>query len=95
MAYKYFMDSVYMDLKDLNHNTSDGLHMANMGGTLISVLSGFGGVRIKEDGLHIDPYVPKQLGRIRFKLTWRKTVLEIFISEEEVDIKKYGDRLQK
>ncbi|MDD2396377.1 MAG: beta-phosphoglucomutase [Tissierellia bacterium] len=88
MAYKYFMDSVYMDLKDLNHNTSDGLHMANIGGTLISVLSGFGGVRIKEDGLHIDPYVPKQLGRIRFKLTWRKTVLEIFISEEEVDIKK-------
>ena len=88
LAYKYFMDSVYMDLKDLNHNTSDGLHMANMGGTLISVLSGFGGVRIKEDGLHIAPYVPKQFGRIRFKFTWRKTVLEILIDGEEVDIKK-------
>ncbi|NLK64361.1 MAG: beta-phosphoglucomutase [Tissierellia bacterium] len=88
LAYKHFMDSVYMDIKDLSHNTSDGLHMANMGGTLISVLSGFGGVRIKEEDLHINPYVPKQLGRIRFKFSWRKTVLEVFIDGEKVDIKK-------
>ncbi|MDR7870374.1 MAG: beta-phosphoglucomutase [Tissierellaceae bacterium] len=88
LAYKYFMDTVYMDLKDLNQNTSVGLHMANMGGSLLSVLSGFGGIRIKEDGLHIDPFIPKKLGRIKFRFIWRKTVLEIFLDGEKVDIRK-------
>lgn len=88
LAYDYFMDSVYMDIKDLNHNTSHGLHMANIGGTLISVLRGFGGLRIEEKGLYIDPYVPERLGKIRFRFTWRKALLEIYIHGEEVDIKK-------
>ncbi len=47
-AYDYFMDSVYMDLKDLNKNTSDGLHMANLGGSLLSVLSGFLELELKK-----------------------------------------------
>lgn len=88
LAYNYFMDSVYMDLKDLNQNTANGLHMANMGGSLTSVLRGFGGIRIEEDGLYIDPYIPEKLGRVRFRFTWRKSLLEIFINGEDVDIRK-------
>lgn len=87
-AYDYFMDSVYMDLKDLNKNTSDGLHMANLGGSLLSVLSGFFGIRIKEDGLYLDPYVPERLGRIRIRFTWKKTTLELFVHGGNVDIKR-------
>jgi alpha,alpha-trehalose phosphorylase len=87
-AYKYFMDTVYMDIKDLNKNTNVGLHMANMGGSLLNVISGFGGVRITEDGLHINPFVPKKLGRIRFRFTWRNAILELTINGQDVDIKK-------
>lgn len=88
LAYKMFMDSVYMDIKNLNHNTSDGLHMANIGGTLISVLGGFGGLRLEEDGLHINPFLPKELGRLRFRFTWRKTILEFLLHGEDIKIKK-------
>ena len=88
LAYDFFMDSVYMDLKDLHHNTKDGLHMANIGGSLLSILGGFGGLKIKEDGLHVNPYVPKKLGRLKFRFTWQKTVLEILIEGEKIDIKK-------
>lgn len=87
LAYDYFMDSVYMDLKDLNHNTSDGLHMANIGGSLISVLSGFGGLRINENGLEINPHLPKQLGRLRFRFTWQESVLEVFIDGDKLNVK--------
>lgn len=88
LAYKNFMDSVYMDLKDLQQNTSDGLHMANIGGSLISVLEGFGGLRIEEDGLHIDPYVPEKLGRIKFRFTWINTLVELLIHGEEIEVEK-------
>ena len=88
LAYDYFMDAVYMDLKDLHHNTRDGLHMANIGGSLLSVLKGFGGIDIKEDGLHIDPYLPKRLGRLSFKFTWKESILEVLLQGEDVHVNK-------
>jgi alpha,alpha-trehalose phosphorylase len=88
LAYKHFMDSVNLDLKDLNRNTADGLHMANIGGSILSVLAGFGGLSLDEEGLHIDPYVHERLGRIKIRFTWRSSVLEVLISEDMTDIKK-------
>lgn len=88
LAYKYFIESVHIDIKDRNNNTANGLHMANIGGTLLSVLSGFGGIRVNEFGLHIDPFVPRQLGRIRYRFTWYDSVLEILLAGQDVDIKR-------
>ena len=88
LSYKYFMDSIYMDLKDLHKNTTDGLHMANIGGSILSILKGFGGIRIEEDGLHIDPYIPKKLGRLKFRFTWGKTLLEVILNGDKVHVEK-------
>ena len=88
LSYDLFIDSLYMDLKDLNQNTTDGLHMANIGGSLISVLQGFGGIRFEEDGLHINPYLPKKLGRLKFRFTFRDTVIEVFIDGEDIRLDK-------
>src|SRR5699024_5464433 len=88
LAYKLFMDTVYMDLKNLNHNTPDGLHMANIGGSILSVIKGFAGLRIKEDGLYLNPNVPKELGRIRFRFTWRDSLLEVVMEEDNIEVRK-------
>ncbi|HZK10279.1 MAG TPA: beta-phosphoglucomutase, partial [Clostridia bacterium] len=87
-AYDYFMDSVYLDIEDLQENTRDGLHMANIGGSLLSVLRGFGGLTIEEEGLYINPFLPKKLGRLSFRFTWREALLEVLLEGEEVDIRK-------
>lgn len=88
LALENFMDSVYMDLKDLHENTRDGLHMANIGGSILSVLKGFGGISIEEDGLHIDPKLPKKLGRVKFRFSWRGTLLEVFLHGQDIQIQK-------
>ena len=88
LAYKYFIEGAYIDLKDRSKNTANGLHMANIGGTLLAVLSGFGGININEFGLHIDPFVPGQFGRIRFRFTWYDSVLEVFLADNDIDIKR-------
>lgn len=87
-SYDYFMDSVYLDVRDLHGNTRDGLHMANIGGSLLSVLKGFGGLEIKEDGLHMNPFLPQKLGRIKFRFTWKKTLLEVLLDDRDIDIRK-------
>ncbi|MDY0234611.1 MAG: beta-phosphoglucomutase [Gudongella sp.] len=87
-ALDFFMDSIYLDLKNLNQNTQDGLHMANIGGSLLFVLKGFAGIRFEENKLILNPFVPKELGRLRIRFTYKKALLEILIEGEKIDIKK-------
>ena len=40
LAYDYFGEAALMDLGDLEHNTSDGLHMASLAGSWIAAVAG-------------------------------------------------------
>ena len=59
-AYDYFMSSARLDLDDMHRNTKDGLHMANMAGTVNGIIRGFGGMRIREGELCFAPVCPPQ-----------------------------------
>ncbi len=85
-AYKYFGDSAKLDLFNLHHNTKDGIHTANMGGNYMAVVYGFGGLRIKEDGLHLAPVIPSQWNAYRFKLNYlgRRLLVEVGRKDNEV-----------
>ncbi len=78
-AYKYFGDSAKLDLFNLHHNTKDGIHTANMGGNYMAVVYGFGGLRIKEDGLHLAPVIPRQWSAYSFKLNYRGSRLMVSV----------------
>lgn len=82
-AYKYFGDSAKLDLFNLHHNTKDGIHTANMGGNYMAVVYGFGGLRIKEDGLHLAPVIPRQWSAYSFKLNYRGSRLMVSVARTE------------
>ncbi len=79
-AYKYFGDSAKLDLFNLHHNSKDGIHTANMGGNYMAVVYGFGGLRIKEDGLHLAPVIPVQWDGYSFKLSYRGSRLLVKVT---------------
>lgn len=58
-AYHYFMDTVLMDFKDGQGNTADGIHAANMGGSWLSLVYGFAGLKMTEGKLSFEPKIPK------------------------------------
>jgi trehalose/maltose hydrolase-like predicted phosphorylase len=70
-AYAYFQRAAYLDLDDLAGNTRGGLHTANMGGVWMALVLGFAGLRIDEDEPAIEPVLPPQWKRLRFKITHR------------------------
>jgi len=70
-AYDYFMETARMDLDDIHGNSRDGVHIAAMAGSWISVVYGFGGMRETEKGLSFHPVVPKGWNRLRFSLMYR------------------------
>ena len=67
-AYRYFSRTARMDLDDVNRNVSDGVHMAAMAGTWISLIYGFAGMRDREKKLSFDPRLPSRWKSLAFNL---------------------------
>ena len=82
-AYTYFGDSAKLDLFNTHKNTKDGIHTANMGGNYMAIIYGFAGLRIKEDGLHFAPSIPKQWKEYRFKINYEDSQIFVEINSEE------------
>lgn len=80
-AYNYFLESIDLDLKDTHRNTKDGLHMANMAGTVLSVLKGFAGLRMDVSGLSFKPRKPKGWERFSFVVRVKDSVIKVIIED--------------
>ena len=70
-AYKYFIQAAGIDLKDKMGNTANGIHAATAGGLLQAAIYGFAGIKITEEGLIINPKLPKHWESMKFNL-WYK-----------------------
>lgn len=81
-AFEYFGESLMLDLKDTHKNTKDGLHMANMAGSILSVTAGFAGLRIDEDYLQFRPQKPASWEEFSFKLHYQDRLIKVTVGEE-------------
>lgn len=69
LAYQLFLQSCRIDLGENPHSSDEGIHAAALGGIWQCVVYGFGGVRICEDCLRIEPKLPKAWDRLAFEFT--------------------------
>ncbi|RKY71611.1 MAG: hypothetical protein DRQ24_07035, partial [Candidatus Latescibacterota bacterium] len=55
-----------------------------IGGFLQNFLYGFGGIRLREDGLKVQPLLPEQVRRITFKrIFWGGKAYQLSIEKKE------------
>ena len=59
LAYDYLGEAALMDLRDLEHNTRDGVHIASLAGTWVALVSGFGGLRDADGTFSFAPRLPR------------------------------------
>ncbi len=81
-AYDYFIKTARLDLDNEHKNTKDGIHTANMGGTYMSIVFGFAGLRIKEEGLFLNPHLPKQWKGYSFCLNYKNSLIYVSVSDK-------------
>lgn len=80
-AYGYFMKTLRLDLDNLNHNTKDGLHIANAGGAYMTVVYGFGGLRVMEDKVVLRPCLPSAWNSYSFTFLLKGVKVKITVGE--------------
>jgi alpha,alpha-trehalose phosphorylase len=101
-AYDYFIDTLRTDLDDTHGNTKDGLHTANLGGSWLSMVMGFAGMRLNEDGLHFRCLQPGKWGRTCFRIRYLGRLIKVrmehgkaeFTLEEGEPVRIYVDNVQ-
>lgn len=91
LAYKFYLRTARLDLDDYNHDTDDGLHITSMAGTWMSVVEGFGGVRVQNGALQLAPALPKQWTSYSFKICFRGALLKVAVLKDEVVISNESD----
>ncbi|CAJ1510300.1 glycoside hydrolase family 65 protein [[Mycobacterium] burgundiense] len=82
LAHAYATEAALIDLRDLHHNTGDGLHMASLAGAWTALVDGFGGLRDDEDILTFKPALPQRISRLAFRLRWRGFRLKVDITAD-------------
>ena len=76
-AYEFYLRTSRLDLDDYNNDTEDGLHITSMAGTWLSVVEGFGGMRVKNNQLSLLPVLPKNWQSYSFKIGFRKAIITV------------------
>ncbi|HKG49751.1 MAG TPA: glycoside hydrolase family 65 protein [Actinomycetales bacterium] len=80
LAHHFAYEAALIDLRDLHHNTRDGLHIASLAGAWIALVQGFGGLRDDEGVLAFDPQLPDGIDGLTFRLRWRGARLTVAVN---------------
>ncbi|WP_438353971.1 glycoside hydrolase family 65 protein [Microbacterium sp. CJ88] len=91
LARDYFEESLFVDLADLHHNASDGVHVASAGGVWTALVSGFGGMRDHFGDLSFDPRLPVDWPELTFVLHWHGTRLDVSVTRDALTVRATGE----
>jgi len=82
-AYTFYLRTSRLDLDDYNHEVEEGLHITSMAGTWMSIVEGFGGMRIKNDMISFETRIPSQWKSYSFKVNFRNQVIKVNVTKNE------------
>jgi len=85
-AYELYLRTSRLDLDNYNNDTDDGLHITSMAGTWMSIVHGFGGMRIKNGQLHLAPFIPECWEEYSFRLTFRGRIIKISVDKTGITV---------
>lgn len=92
MAYTFYLRTSRLDLDDYNKEVEEGCHITSMAGTWMSIVEGFGGMRVRNDQLHFEPRIPQQWKGYSFKINFRNQVLKVSVQANETKFSLEGGK---
>jgi len=89
-AYEMYVRTARLDLDDYNNDTEDGLHITSMAGTWLAVVKGFGGLRVEDNRLVLNPYCPDHWTSLAFKIRFRGAQLQVTVTQSGVTVQNFA-----
>lgn len=80
-AFDFFGFATRMDLDNYNRNTCDGLHLTSIAAAWVTIVYGFGGLRISQGRISLSPRLPKAWKRYVFRFCVEESVVCAEVTE--------------
>lgn len=90
-AYEMYLRTSRLDLDNYNNDTNDGCHTTSMAGTWMAVVHGFGGLRVIDNKLILNPFIPSHWCSCSFKIMFRGALLNIKFTSNTLQIQNEND----
>ncbi|MCM4155618.1 glycoside hydrolase family 65 protein [Gramella sp. AN32] len=90
-AYDFYVRTARLDLDDYNKEVEEGCHITSMAGTWMSIVEGFGGMRVIDDKLSFNPKIPEQWDSYSFKINFRDRILKVDVHPDHTNFSLEGD----
>jgi len=91
-AYTFYLRTSRLDLDDYNKEVHEGLHITSMAGTWMSIVEGFGGMRVKDGKLSFEPKIPKEWKAYSFKVNFRNSIVKVEVNHNETKVSVEGNQ---
>jgi maltose phosphorylase len=91
-AYEMYLRTSRLDLDDYNNEVAEGCHITSMAGTWMSIVEGFGGMRVKDGTLSFSPKIPSQWQKYTFKINFRGQILKVSVSHKDCSFSLEGEK---
>ena len=92
MAYTFYLRTSRLDLDDYNKEVEEGCHITSMAGTWMSIVEGFGGMRVRNDTLHFEPKIPSEWKGYSFKINFRNQILKVSVNHNDAQFSLEGNK---
>ena len=86
LSYDLFRRASEIDLGPNMKSSDHGIHGASLGGIWQIIVCGFGGVRMLDGKLRIEPNLPEEVTKISFPLTWRGAHFRVVVENNKAMI---------
>ncbi len=93
-AYELYLRTARLDLDDYNREVEQGCHVTSMAGSWLSVVEGFGGMRMRDEMLTFSPVLPESWKSLTFKINYRGRVLTVRATHDAVGVDCDGDPVE-
>jgi len=89
-AYEMYLRTSRLDLDDYNNEVGEGLHITSMAGTWMSVVQGFGGLRIYNNKVCLNPRIPNSWEGYSFMIRFRGSLIKVTTHKDRVEVENFG-----
>ncbi len=87
LSYSLFERAIDIDMGENMKSSDSGIHAASLGGIWEMTVLGYGGIRVINEGLRIDPHLPEAWTKLSFGIKWRGIDLNIEVSKTKLAVR--------
>ncbi|WP_314576731.1 glycosyl hydrolase family 65 protein [Enterococcus gilvus] len=87
-SYEFFKKARDIDMGPYMKSSDDGIHAASLGGIWQMIVFGYGGIRIIEGKLRIEPHLPKAWNKLTYGFDYQGESITVVVTNEGFELIK-------